>query len=253
VPRRDEEYARDSFSRFLGTRVGTQVASWRPGANPPDYEVTIGSVVFPVEVTRVTDRVELDGRVFTEPHVQAALMGFKDELKVLAESQSLVSGAFVLGLEGIGDMARRKPELLGQAISYMRRAQFEAAFPEETLLETESAHWTIEKAHSESRYVGATWATSGGGKWGGEIRDELPRYIREAVQKKVHKLAHMASPSILLLVDQYYFGEEDAWAESVPSDLVKCFHTVARVHGDHDCQILHSSEAAWLHQSWPVS
>ena len=253
MPRLDEEYARESFSRFLSARVGGAKLLWRAGANPPDYEVTIGSIAYPVEVTRVTDRVELDGRVFTEPHVQAALMDFKDELKQLAQAQSLISGAFVLGLDGIGDLSQRRPELMVRAISYMKRSQLHQSFPEETLLDTTSAHWTIEKAHSELHYVGATWSTSGKGKWGGEIREELPLLIRERVEEKVKKLSHLAHPSILLLVDQYNFGEEGVWMDSVPRDLVSWFHTVARIHGDHDCQILHSSEPAWLDHLRPVS
>src|SRR5258708_602025 len=78
--RHDEEFAKETFSRFL-RRQGEQNFFWLPGAEPPDYFMQVAEEKFGVEVTQVMESVELGKGKIPYQGVRQALKSFARELE----------------------------------------------------------------------------------------------------------------------------------------------------------------------------
>jgi hypothetical protein len=52
---------------------------------------------------------------------------------------------------------------------------------------------------------------------------------------------------ILLLIDSYHYGPGQIWQASISgAALLRArFHTIARIHGNYECQILWSMQSSW--------
>jgi hypothetical protein len=50
-----------------------------------------------------------------------------------------------------------------------------------------------------------------------------------------------------LLIDAYHYAPGHTWHAVVAGQVAlrDRFHTIARIHGDHECQILWSVERTW--------
>lgn len=245
MKRRDEEFARKAWTRFLVEAGHDGEALWEDGAEPPDYRLKTSVGSFAVEVTWITDRVQLGEKTYAEPAVIAALRRFVRDLRECAGRESLVTGAYVLGLDGVSQLAERKPGLLEECLDYMRATQEIGSAQELVLLEVGAARWTIQKVHSDRCYVHGVYAASADGIWQGQIEKDLRSCLTKALERKAAKLSRVTLPRVLLLVDAYHLAESADWKACMPRDLLGTFHTVARVHGNHECQLLHSVEVSW--------
>lgn len=244
--RADEEYARRCFARFLEGRTGGRGSTWRVGEDPPDFRLLVGDSEFVVEVTSVVERIPCGGGEITDPLVEAVQLAFVETVRQLAGARSVQTGLFLLDLDGIPVDKKERQGALARARDYMGRWSQAIRGEREDILNDSSAVWAIEKWPAEEFSVESILSSSPRGKWAGEIREELPRFVRIAMEEKTRKLAHLDGSRVLLLVDRYRLAESREWRAALPQDLVAAFHTVARVHGACECEVLSTMEPAWL-------
>lgn len=243
--REDERFAIETFAVHLESCGAADGLSWSPGSDPPDFDLDVGGQSYVVEVTRITDEIELGDRVFPDPAIGAALRDFMEDLRSEASGRGLISGAYVLTLVGVPDLKTHRPGALKRAVKYMDRTARVERAEEETVLEVGRARWTIRKQHSATQYVESVYMTSPDGTSGSEIRANLGRWIRERLVEKAEKLDGVHLPTILILVDDYRLGSESDWTERFPMEAAAPFHTVARAVGDGHCQILYTGKHEW--------
>ena len=242
----DEEFARHCFARFLQGRGYGGGGTWRLGEDPPDFRLRVDKEDFLVEVTTVVDRVQCGDAVTSDPLVEAVQLEFAEEVRRLAAARSCQSGLYVLDLDGLPVNKGEKQRALSRALDFMGRTGPAARGAREQILRDQSAVWVIEKWPSEDLAIETVLSSSPHGKWGGEIREELPRFLRMTLEQKIRKLCHLGGSRILLLIDRYHLAGSRDWRAALPRDLVGPFHTVARVHGAHECEVLYTKEPSWL-------
>jgi hypothetical protein len=84
-------------------------------------------------------------------------------------------------------------------------------------------------------------------KWGAQIVPEVSELIHQAVFAETERLRAVPGERVLLLFDGYHLADPDAWQVSInwPWYLASPFHTIARVYGEFECQILHCRDGTW--------
>jgi len=239
--RRDEQFARTCFDRHLKA-LGLKGVRWRKGRNPPDYYLTAGSFSFAVEVTQVMESVEVGALKVTERGALAALSALEDEIEARAREAGTLNGAYALHLSPIPNLRTARRSLILGALAYIERTRYRDTADVETLARgTRGRDISIQKIGSSTSLVGST-KSIGGAKWRVEVQRELTSLLTTAVERKVTRLRRGRIPKVLLLVDAYSYAESTDWAVCSAACRLEPFHTVARAHGNHECQLLAGRE-----------
>jgi hypothetical protein len=248
LARRDEEFARESFSRAL-TRFGiSEPVSWEEGTEPPDFFLNLGAERYAVEVTRIVGQIELGGRMESKRKSGAILQRFADELQEAAREQGILRGAYVLWLEPIPDFKEVAPKARTSFLEYVARTKDISSAPEDIILKRRGLHWSITKFHDRKDYLLATRSEGKGGLLSEVVKD-FPGLVTTAVKAKTTKLATINIPHILLLIDDYHYASADLWRHGVLAPFCQTFHTIARVFQDYECQILFSKSSTWSQEA----
>jgi hypothetical protein len=232
LARRDEEFARESFSRALPRFGSSEPVSWEEGTEPPDFFLNLGAERYAVEVTRIVGQIELGGRKESKRKSGALLQRFADELQVTALEQGILRGAYVLWLEPIPDFKEVAPLARAAFLDYVARTK------------SRGLHWSITKFHDEKTYLLATRSEGTGGRLS-EIVKDFPGLVNSAVESKAAKLSAINIPHILLLVDDYHYASADLWRHGILASPCQSFHAIARVFQEFECQILYARNNAW--------
>ena len=79
-----------------------------------------------------------------------------------------------------------------------------------------------------------------------DIVNEASRVIQDAIAHKTAKCQFLQRRVVLLLIDAYMYAGPEVWQASINWLGQHPFHTIARIHGEYACQVLHSNEFSWL-------
>lgn len=243
MPRIDEEFARESFDRFLAG-VTTESRSWSPGAQPPDFDLTLGFATHPVEVTQLMESVSIDQQVATERGWVKNLESVSEKVEAEMQRRNVLRGTFVLDLEPAVRSHQLAAALFDAIEAYIRQTADRDRAPRHVLWRgPEGASWSIEKIHANGNLIGAGMSI-GGAKRHHEIRADLRQMITNGLEGKRHKTRSLRNV-VLLFVDAYNYGDSTDWAFVAAELSFEPFHTVARVHQEWQCQVLCSTEPTW--------
>lgn len=238
--RRDEEFARQAFDRWL-VRHRSESVGWEDGDEPPDYTLRLSDEGFAVEVTSIVETLDLGHGVLSTTGIRASLEGFERSLERAAQGAGLLHGTYVLYMDALPDLPRLKRELMQAALAFIEEVRDVPATEPHRLHARPSCHWTIQKIRPEGCTVVS--GIGGGCKWLAEAKSELPGLVSTTLKRKQERLSAVDQPLILLLIDRFVWLDSPAWAEIVGElPETQNFHTVARVWGNHDCQVL---SGAW--------
>jgi hypothetical protein len=239
----DERFARSSFNGFLLERHDSADLRWQRGADPPDYVLQCPLGEFDVEVTQVMEGCDTDSGVTTRWY-QARILRFARNLQATAEAAGELDGAYVLHLDAQPDLDAELQAVRPRFLDYIRAtAQLESAGALEHPIRSGGLPWSIEKYGRHRNLVAPTMGF-GGGKWQGEVLDDLRRLIGSRHATKSASAARPGS-TVLLLIDAYLFGDNEDWIGGATVLDGTPFHTVARCFGEYECQILASRVRAW--------
>ncbi|MES1244561.1 MAG: hypothetical protein ABUT39_23345 [Acidobacteriota bacterium] len=251
MARLDEEFAKEAFSRALPELGTLGPVIWEAGAEPPDFFLLLSEERFAVEVTRIVGQIELDGKRESKRKSGAVLRRFAEALQVTAREQGILRGAYVVWLEPVSDFAEIEPQARLAFLDYVSRTRNLRKAPREVILKRRSLHWSIEKIHDQKDYLLAMRSEGTGGRLSEVVKD-LPNLVATAAEAKKAKLAALAMPHILLLVDDYHYADSDMWQNAAANSLCASFHTIARVFQEYECQILYSENRAWSARQAPA-
>jgi hypothetical protein len=242
--RRDEEFAKEAFSRFLTTRHSTPL-QWGPGAQPPDFWLDVAERRFAVEVTQAMESFDVGPIVLTERGANAALRQAVQQLEYEAREAGLLRGFYHIHVCPLPDLRAILPVLRARLFAYLQdTAAVTAADRVELWRGQYGQKWTVQKLHTKAAALAESMSL-GGAKWEDEVREELRNLLSARLAQKVEKARAIREEVIVLLVDAYHYADSDEWLRAASGLDTSRFHTVARVYRDYECQIVSTVERAW--------
>jgi hypothetical protein len=244
--RDDEEFAKETFSRFLS---GSESSSpiWTEGAEPPDYELTWKGTCYAVEVTQVMESFELGPRPLSYEGMSRSLHALTKRIEARAIAEGILNGAYGLAFEPIPNLGQREAELTGAVIRVLQtRPGIDRNSWTPVLFGTDGPLVEIMKLTDAGAAL-CEIIGGGGPKWGGQIVQETSSLISGALGSKAERLKTVTGNHVLLLIDAYHYAPGEIWEAVIAgaAPLRARFHTIARVHGNYECQILWSVEPTW--------
>jgi len=246
MKRSDEEAAKAAFDKWLSNiiSIDRQWAEVPRSEEPPDYFLTLGSKRFAVEVTAITDHLDLGSGVLSGPAITNSLFGFVKEIETEALGLGVLNGAYAVSADPTYNFANHRESIKNSMLEYLRATYSRESAPESILYREGRCEWSIQKFGLHKTYIGMVLGWHA--RWKGEIRDELCEWLRQALHEKVRKLAKVEAPWVLLLIDAYPMGDPEDWIHAISyCEESGAFHTIARVGFDNVCLMLKSDEDSW--------
>ena len=175
--REDEEFAKQAWTNYL-TNLGLgESLNWEGGEDPPDYKLEISNKPYVIEVTQITEKIRLGNNFYPEPKVNAELQYFIDELRTAAKNESLITGEYVLALDGIRNLKNRKSKIVEDSLVYMRATQELKHAEERELFKQGSSLWTIQKVIGDNCYIEALFDSNPNANWEVDIEKSLRKLL----------------------------------------------------------------------------
>lgn len=237
VKRRDEEFAREAISRYLARNDDNRNIVWKP-SEAPDWILSLNGEELGVEVTWVSDFVELDGKRYPRRGVFATMGRWIDSLNAdLEESEDVeVDGLYIVSM---CPFARLREESANQRALITEYIHETSSLPKAAGVSLLGG-WRIRK-WDQSRNLLSYSIRTGGGGWESEIRDRLQLLVATAIQRKERLIKSTECPIVLALVDDYHFADTEMWRHAVALTECNAF-SVVRVYQNVKCDAL---RGAW--------
>lgn len=235
--RKDEEFARLAFERFLSNREFPN--HWQDGKDPPDFEVTINGVVHPVEVAQLMESVASGNQELSERGWTARLTKIADKVEAEMKNRGVLSGTYCIHLAPAPEPYQVLKSVLVEIEHYLIATR-DKVIAESCVLwrGMDGARWSIDKRGSKENILGYT-ISIGDAKFLPKIEDDLRQMLGAELADKRDKTRGMYKV-ILLFIDAYHLADPPHWQRVASEIDFSPFHTVARVYDDYQCQILHS-------------
>lgn len=238
--RSDEEFAREAFTRYL-LAMGWDDLHWERGPDPPDYLLILPDRQFPVEVTQIMGTSRVGKHRLSERGWLATLKKLEDRLEAEMIRRGLLHGAYELSLRPVPNLREAEFEAVPRLADYLTATADLEVAPSSLLFRHGRTKWTIRKVGNGKDLIGSL-IIIGGAKWQMQVQNELQELVDAAVQIKMQKTKGI-NDVILLLIDGYHYAEVDDWKVVADTTEMSGFHTVARVFGSGECQILYSRDS----------
>lgn len=241
--RKDEEFAKEAFSRFLKAR-GVGGFTWNLGSQPPDWFLELDGVRYAVEVTQVMEFLTIGERRLTERGAVEALKRFLDNTEREALKMKILHGLYCVHMTPLPDFSAITEKLQERLFAFIEStANVERTEIVKIWRGRKGQHWFVQKVRSGGAGLAETMSI-GGVKWEAEISSELRGLIAAAVERKLTAAQQLDFP-VLLLVDAYHYADPKLWSSLLADMDAQPFHTIARVFSNFECQILRTNCQQW--------
>jgi hypothetical protein len=196
----------------LRERLPSATLSWLDGANPPDFNLTIDSRPYAVEVTAFMRTLTMGRKPMSMPAVVEHLVELVREAENRVRGANLLRGTFVVHcprpIEGLG--ARREELVAGiwTAVGFLW-SQPEGS--SEVFYRQRGRIYQVTKVRNEGAvlYLGGPTDSI----WRGEATMELKSLIEERLAAKRKALRDVATPWVLLLEERYPYADAEMYHE----------------------------------------
>jgi hypothetical protein len=244
--REDEENCKSAFDEFLRIHYQDNDIAWQGGNEPPDYYLTLCGTIYAVEVTSLFEDIKLGEKTSSHLGFRKAVLKFLRQIEQEARQKGILNGAYIVGYKPLSDFGKQKKSISKSIIAYLQATQSVSSAPAEKIMGSGRLTWDIEKCHSEKQYLTGTTSDA---KWEHQAVDELSILLNKVLDDKVHKLATISYPKILLIAGRYPWVERGVWNNCLPNlNQLGKFHTIFLVSHDRGNSVLHSIESTWLNQ-----
>lgn len=243
--RDDERQAFRSLDKLL--RLAGERPRWSPGTEPPDLWLRLHGRRFAVEITQVQREIHRGSYRGSESHVDAALTAFLRRVTERAFADDIIRGCYSV---------RMAPVEHFRSVSAIIQERLRSFFVESRSASTTDevhiwgrawgARWTARKVDARDAIVFPHIDFYGIPPWRGDVYAILADRIAERLARKTAKLAHIATPKILVLVDAMYQPDDDQWAQALSELAPARWHTIVRTGGSNRARIFRSAETRWL-------
>lgn len=195
--RDDETWCKDCFDNFLSTRYPSVHRVWEDGTEPPDFFLTLDSVRFAVEISKLSEQVHTPKGSIPEASYDAATERFRKDVEQEALSSGFLSGSYALSFDGpLSDVRRGYRNAKAVALQYIERTRAATSARERDLVPMEPGLITIEKLTPSGDLITGVW--NGATKWGDQIEEDAVRHLDSMLDEKRRKMARIQPPIILL-------------------------------------------------------
>lgn len=234
--RRDEEFGKEALHRYLcSASIGD--IEWQLGNEPPDFELTCDRGRFSVEVTRVVPMVQVRGRCRPERFWSNSISAVVGEMEKEGRKKGL-QGLYRLDVEPIANLSKIKAEIQRRVFAYARAGgPLLVAYQEEVWYDGVDSRWAIRKVGPGQFTLGISYSSGNDWKGPDDIQQELDQLVADALDKKRRKTSRLNNV-VLVLVDDYHFGQPSQWLQSVERSHSSHFSMIVRAYQNYCCQIL---------------
>lgn len=245
----NEEFCKSKFDDFIRAKLRYSSIHWDDVAQtdePPDYFLHLDGIKYAVEVTLLMEKTEAGNLQLPNIAITASLWQLVDEVETNARNDNCLHGAYLVSFsQPVTNFRNIRNQLFSDLLNYVTETQFVRTAPERVIFEHGYQRCTIRKLHDQKNYIGR--AGPSGGKWEGEVRDEICDLLEERINSKRQKLSRVAEPKILLLYDAYHFANSEMYKDCVSRvPYLASFHTVFVVQSDSEGFILNSLNTNWM-------
>jgi len=217
--KKQEEFCRDEFDRWLKGQYPKTSVSWQDGSEPPDFWLILNSKKYAVEVTRIVDEYDRT--------VTASLWRIVDNAEKMARDLGVLSGIYVINFfNQIKTFKNWRNMLKEKILEYVRRTSSLQTHPGENLAVKDQVLCHIRKLDPKGATIGCMGPNNGGG-WTDDIQRELRKLLQTTICNKLKKLEKINCPKVLILYDLYGFAKGNLFIECVHAiNQADQFHTV---------------------------
>ncbi len=217
--KRQEEFCRDEFDRWLKDQLPGTSISWADGSEPPDFWLSLNGRKYAVEVTRILCE---DDRAVT-----ASLWGVVADTEDEARKAGKLSGTYVVEFAGpIKTFPKWRDELKARILDYAKWTASLQKHPGEDIAVKDQVLCHVSKLHPQGATIGCMGPDNRGG-WENDIRRELLLLLQRAFDAKAQIPEKTNRPTVLILYDLYGLATRELFIECVKSiNKVRLFHTV---------------------------
>lgn len=245
-----EEFCKDSFDNYLKKLTPASTILWKDVEQkdePPEFYLSVNGTKYAVEVTRLMQKVD----VRAKKHLPGGIVRdflrkfVDDEVEAVARNHSFLQGSYlVLFSKPITNFAKVQGIIQSALLSYISATQAASKAPRRIVYECNRQKCVIEKVHKEENKVimGGPFIS----RWKGEALGDVKQLLENRLDEKQHGLRNITYPKILLLHNNYYFADLEAYKARiliVPS--LQSFHTVFIVESNNEGQVLYSQQPTW--------
>jgi len=236
----NEKFCKLKFNEFVKGSSKFNAIRWEDVAQkdePPDYFLYLNDTKYAVEVTILMEKTEVGNLKLPQIAIVASLWGLVDKVEATAKELDYLNGAYLVSFSRpLANFKRIREQLFNDLLAYVKATKNVSTASEQIIFKRGTQKCTIRKMHDQKSYIGK--AGPSGGKWEGEVAEEICTLLEERINSKFHKLRKITEPKILLLYDAYHFAS--------PEMYKSCLNSLAALHSFHTVFIVESNEAGWL-------
>jgi hypothetical protein len=231
-----EVFCQESFDKYLREVCQANNISWQrvpKGKDPPDFYLTLNSVLYAVEVTstEVMRDVTLGKGQIREHTYEVSHTSLVKELEREAENRGILSGLYIVGfLKPLTDQNfyQVKEVVVKELLAYVQRTSHLVESPDEPILYQDSTVCRIGKYQGSITGVFEAFSDSA---WteAPENAEKICKMLQSAITTKKKRLLQKGevAPKILLLLNTYRFADEIIYRTFVSTvEDIDFFHTV---------------------------
>lgn len=257
MKRADEGFCKVQFDTFIKQFFSQQDVIWEDVAQqnePPDYYLLLGTRKFAVEMTALMELISVGtSKPLPLFIIHRFLNQFVAKVGKIAKKKGYLQGDYLVTFPTpIDNFSDVQDRILDKLLEYIQRTSGMEMAPQETIFKNVipkqmPQQCLIEKLRGKPNRV------IGGGpiltKFEGEAAEDICDLLNESLNIKADKLKDIVEPTILVLLDEYRFGDQQMYKNCIPHLLsLDYFHTVFIVQ-DHNCGFpIHSQNHDWLKQ-----
>src|SRR5258705_3659065 len=209
-PRREEQFAKEAFSRFLAGRHSAP-PEWEPGSEPPDFWLNLGGRRLAVEVTQLMEWLDVGPPALTTLGANVSLTRTIQQLRLQAQAAGLLRGFYHIHVCPLPDLRRILPDLQTRLFAYLQDTAADSAAERRELWRGRyGQRWMVEKVHANSDALAESMSL-GSAKLEGEVREELSLLLSTSLADKREKVRAIREEVIMLLVDAYHYADGVDW------------------------------------------
>jgi hypothetical protein len=246
--RDDEEFAKQRFDDYLHNKT-SEAIQWKDGNQnvPPDFYLTIGAEEFVVEVTALTEQIELSAKSMPIRTLHGWCNDFVAEVKRKALEAGKLRGTYYVSFS-IADKdvySVRKP-LMRKLLELIANTQEEDQVASTPVEVDGIKYCSVQKTPraGDNVFVGLYPSTA---NWEIEALEGALQLLKNAVTSKAKRLQPFSQKKILLLLAEYPFVSSGVYRNFVDDVDLSQFHTVFIVDslGTDRSYVLYTEHRAW--------
>lgn len=216
---------------------------WRPGTEPPDRFLDVHAMTIAVEITSIHGSGVVGGEQLPWPQIEAEIEKKVRPMLRCLETDHPNAGVHLVTLEPLRDTASYLPAIKAALSAHLERTiDLSETKRDETIWRHGPARITAKKVKpGETRFATPFYLNEGRS---GRVDHRLEELFHDAAKGKLEKLAEVAAPKALVVLDRY-LSQRDllSWREALPPEA-STFVFVARVQSEVAEWVL---PPRWLH------